>query len=305
MGMHHLSGAFCNKHTNINTRSMSDQHQVPPSQRRDVTALLIGVIAIVFVVVFFVMKPILKDFSFSNDKETRSDSQENTPHNNENLPFVSVSEIWDYLGQGKEVLFLDIRSKDQFEQAHVAQAHSVSPDSLDSFLTQVTYPIIFIVFSVEETDVLQKVHSTLVQLSLPHFFIAGGFETLKREHYPLITTGDESSFIDQSKVTLISATEAMQYYQEHAQETTILDIRNEYSFAQSHVEGAINIPLELIESRSSSLSRFQNILIYGTDATESFKAAVRLADLNFHLVHTIDTPFVDFEKSGWRLTITK
>ncbi len=271
------------------------RHQPHPLQREG-TALFVGLLAVLCVGIFLFSKHFLRNFSAGSEGAIPEAPFFEQDVNQ--LPYLSVADIWLALGQEKNVLFLDIRDREKFTRLHVAQSLSVPLDEIPQYTPDPERPV-FVVFDSDQAESLGKVAEFLTKHHVSHFFVSGGFETLQNEHYPLVSIGDPSLLIDQSKVTPVTPEEAKQYAQAHPETTVALDIRSMDEFAISHIHGAINIPLQSLEARSTSLSRMTTYLLYGDDTLSVFQAAVRLSDLNFPLVKSVDGTLADMEKIGF------
>lgn len=270
-------------------------------RRRESAVLFLGTLAIFCIGAFIFLKPFFRDISSDSpdiapsNQETKSSESSNTKE----LPFISVQDIWLALGQGKDLQFLDIRTREAFDVSHVPYSEYVPEEKLSTYVTKKPGPYV-IVFSLDQSASLQKVHEILKKKNVVHFFVTEGVVGLEKEHYPFISFGDPESFIDRSKVTYFTAAEANTYISKATAATrfVFLDVRSPREFSFAHVRNAINVPLEMIEEKSMSLDRSTMFLVYGNTMLDAFQAAVRLSDLNFTLVRAIsDTP-PDIEKAG-------
>lgn len=276
-----------------------EHHLGQRSDQRAGSVLFLGTLAIFCVGVFIFLKPFFKDApASSSDSFSGQAEQSSESHDEKGLPFISVQDIWTALGQGKDLRFLDIRTREAFDRSHVPYSEYVSEEKLSTYTTKKPGPYI-VVFSLDQGGALQKVHEILKRQEVLHFFVSEGIAGLEKEHYPLISFGDPDSFIDRSKVTYLTAAETKKYLSETKTTPPVfLDVRSAREFSFAHVKGALNIPLEMIEEKSASLDRSTMFLVYGNTMLDAFQAAVRLSDLNFALIRAVsDTP-PDIEKAG-------
>jgi len=276
-----------------------ERHSEQRSHQRESIVLFIGTLAILCVGIFIFLKPFFKNASPSSTDNSTSTHEDPTPSSDgKDLPFVSVQDIWLALGEGKDLQFLDIRSKEAFDKSHVSHSEYVPEEKISTYITKKKSTYV-VVFSLDQAELLSKVHETLQKQNITHFFVTGGVIALEKEHYPLISFGDPDSFIDRSKVTYFTAKEAKKYQDEQKNTRfTFLDIRSAQEFSFAHISGAVNIPLGTIEEQSDSLDRSTMFLVYGNTMLEAFQAAVRLSDLNFSLVRAISESPPDIEKAG-------
>ena len=66
---------------------------------------------------------------------------------------------------------------------------------------------------------------------------------------------------------------------------TIVDLRNEASYSQSHIKGAINIPFDKLESFGEQLASYQPLLFYCSRGGQSMMACNRLAQKGFQVIN--------------------
>ena len=69
----------------------------------------------------------------------------------------------------------------------------------------------------------------------------------------------------------------------------IVDLRDENSYGEGHIEGAISIPFENIEelSQTNLLDKEQNIYVYSSTKEESDLGAKKLTELGYTNVHSL------------------
>lgn len=69
----------------------------------------------------------------------------------------------------------------------------------------------------------------------------------------------------------------------------IVDLRDENSYGEGHIEGAISIPFESIEelSQTNLLDKEQNIYVYSSTKEESDLGAKKLTELGYTNVHSL------------------
>lgn len=65
---------------------------------------------------------------------------------------------------------------------------------------------------------------------------------------------------------------------------TLLDVRTPEEFAGGHVEGAINIPVQILQGRCFELAKDDTVVVYCRSGGRSATAAKILARAGFHSV---------------------
>lgn len=244
-------------------------------------ALSVGGFLILLVGAFFIVRVMF----------TGSDGEEKTAtplaENKEvALPTISSAIIQQKILNGESVVFLDVRDQANFESEHIPHSILSSPSMLQAYTAE---PGTVVVVVVSEKDSLRKeaVGNILRQKSYPAFLLKGGIEEWKQGGNPVLSYGNPDSFLDQSKVTYISPAEALKEIQEQGAAVLILDVQSEQNFQKKHLKGAINIPLDQLEKRVKEVVTAKSIIVYGETELVSFRAGVRLSDLNVFSAKTL------------------
>ncbi len=78
---------------------------------------------------------------------------------------------------------------------------------------------------------------------------------------------------------------------------TILDVRTPEEYEEGHIENAINIPVDQLESRLSELEQFKNsaILVYCRSGNRSSAASDILTQNNFNKVFNMEDGTGEFD----------
>ena len=83
---------------------------------------------------------------------------------------------------------------------------------------------------------------------------------------------------------MISAEEAKKIID--TEEVIIVDVRNFYEYEQSHIKGAINIPLSMIEENNPDMpDKKETILVYCQSGNRSKQAANKLKELGYQHIY--------------------
>ncbi len=101
---------------------------------------------------------------------------------------------------------------------------------------------------------------------------------------------------------LMSSTELSQYM-EQDKDFVLVDVRDPGAFAEEHIAGAENIPVEdLAESAESDLNKNQRVIVYGDDhdSDESNEAADILEDLGFRKISDFDGGLYAWRRAGFK-----
>ena len=79
----------------------------------------------------------------------------------------------------------------------------------------------------------------------------------------------------------------LEAYLDGSSRFTLLDVRDRDAYDGSHLEGAVNIPLEELELRVHELSRDRPVIIYCGHGSRSMQAARFLDERGYHAVSVV------------------
>ena len=98
----------------------------------------------------------------------------------------------------------------------------------------------------------------------------------------------------------ISAQEAYQLFQE---DIFVLDVRTPEDYQEAHLPGAILIPLDQLEIRSSELPRNEPILVYCRSGNRSAQAQSLLLGAGFSEIYNLDSGINSWIQSGYEVEV--
>jgi rhodanese-related sulfurtransferase len=185
-----------------------------------------------------------------------------------------------------------------FEIAHIPYSRSVSLDDLTTIAPDGEGKPLIVVAASDEDPLLPEADLRLRERSFPSLVLRGGFLVWSAEGKPTISTGIPDSFVDQSKVTFLRLPDLKRFLETHESPILFLDVRGEGAFAKRHVKGALNVPLDSIESKRKTLPVGRTFIIYGANEVEAFRAGVRLFDLNISTARVLRGTFDDIIQTG-------
>lgn len=266
-------------------------------RKKEVPALFVGFGLIVIVIGYFAWKNLAVPEKASHtvsmvEQEVR-------------LPTIPVeAAAKKFFSADKTAVFIDIRPADAFARIHIPRSVSIPADRLSQYSPkQGTESII--AWTIADRQLMKSVMDTLDQKGVPYAFIDGGIEGWINAGGQAITIGSQASFIDQSKVTLVSL-EAWKGLLENTDAPSIaIDVRSRAAFAKSHIKDSINIPLAELETSLSEIPRGKSIALIGETDIETFQAAVRLFDLNIFVAKALNGSFNDWVTSGYPVEASK
>ncbi len=256
----------------------------------DMAAILIGFGLVAAVFAFFLLK------TMSENDEAAIGSAKGMADSAAPLPTISPDEVRTALITGRSsVSVADLRNGEDFQAAHVTGSVSVSdPSRLSEITVQDDGLLVLIPSENTETD-----HAALDALSeTGHRFglMKDGLLGWQAAGGTVVTEPNPLSPVDRSKVTLVPADRLRQEIGSVDTHRTIVDIRPAGISATGAPEGAIRIPYGELESRRDEIPVATNIVLCAENGDEAFRGGVRLFDLGFFSVETLDGSCVDLSR---------
>lgn len=246
----------------------------PPNRNSSSTRpVVFGFLAIVVLVSIFV----IKNYQ-SNKKNLAATEEQQQTDNTISAPLIQPEEVSKLINK-KEYLLIDIREKTLFEQKHIESSINVPFSTINENAKAFDKTKMMIIIDQGDTQEGQLLTEHLNEQGARAKYMDGGIAQYYLMSLPIVSFGDPESLQDQSKATPLTATELNQRTQA-GESFKFIDVRSKTDFDQSHIEGAINIPLEEIEQRKNEVPAGK-IITCDDNSMRSFQAAVKLYDLNF------------------------
>ncbi len=255
------------------------------NRKHDVTAVLIGIGLILLVGAYFIGKDILRSKS-EKEQEINDLAKKEETKSKDQTATISPEVLRKKIQNGEKTYVVDIRPREAFDAEHIPNSVSLPGSSLEN-LAPGKNELVVIVFSEQDLAAYETARNILARKSFPYFFLEGGFEAWKQGGNRLLSAGDPNSFVDQSKVTFVSADELKKLFADRNTGLFVLDVRTPEAFRKIHLQGAVNIPLSELEKRAGEIPPARQTIVYGETELMSFQAAVRLFDLGIFSVKAL------------------
>jgi rhodanese-related sulfurtransferase len=248
--------------------------------KKNIQAVTIGIALIVFVGIFFIGKSFWGD-NPEGERLSDTTSDDTALANRQTL---TPSELQAKIARNEKLVLIDIRSNQEFLTRHIPKSRSFPVDTLTN-LQKEEGALLVIIGSIADPSANELASDILRNKSIDAWFLAGGFEEWLAQGYPIISDGDPSNFVDQSKVTFITKDALLPIVSSTG--ILLLDTQSEENYKRKHIKGALHIPLNDLERRVNEIPAGKRIIIYGENEFESFRAGVRLFDLNIFTAETL------------------
>ncbi|MFO7806906.1 MAG: rhodanese-like domain-containing protein [Candidatus Moraniibacteriota bacterium] len=239
-----------------------------------------------FILVFLLLTVVFIYFLKNSASNQEKEGQDNLETNSKNqeisdqkpeVLLVSPSEAAKAIRNPKYTL-LDIRPHEDYENFHIESSSNYPYEKITEKIPDLDKNKIVIVIESTPTKKGIEIARRMMQKDFEARCLEGGLRNYLQKGYSTVSSGDPSSAIDTAKAEEISKQEILEKINK-GEKITLLDVRKKEDFKINHIKNSINIPLEELEKRKKDLP-ISNIVIIDEDPERSFKAAVRLFDMN-------------------------
>jgi rhodanese-related sulfurtransferase len=247
----------------------------------------IALIALVFAFTFF------KPFFYQNKSKEKNYQQEVL-----NYPKISPEDLKNKIKNNNDTQILDIRSTDDYAMEHLIDSvNANSEESINAIPKEKT--IVMVGYSTKDEE-YTKIVDYLKSNSYKNFFILkGGIDAWKNIGGSTISIGNPNSFTDASKVIYISPDDLKKIVDNKSYPKYIIDIRSKQLFDSGHILEAENILLDDLEKSKDKIPYGKEIFVYGDTELQGFQCGVRLHDLGFLSVKTLQGGLMAWKDKGF------
>ena len=227
-----------------------------------------------------------------NSKTTETISDQNTISDSGFQTFA-VKEAYDFINNsGRFPFVLDVRTKEEFEDSHIVGAYNIPVSELEQRLNEIPKSAPIVVYCKSGTRSRQAAEILANKGFKEIYDLLGGIESWIKEGKK-ISKGNKTTVVinDEisAKITNLEIMEAKALI-ESEKELTILDVRPEEEYNDSHLKNAIRVDVTGLEKNIIQLNKNIPVLLYcsSLDCGSSDEAARILVTNGFSRVYVMD-----------------
>lgn len=223
----------------------------------------------------------------SKNNENQTVQKEQTTVGYQNIDEKETEKLVD---NTTDVLVIDVRSDDEYERGHLRNAINLPYDNeFNSELMEITdYRDKTVLVYCQTGNRSEKAAKELVDNGFKN--VKNATKGIGEYDYTLVKveniTGKEAE-----KIINDAKHDKVDYEDDYDgnDDLIIIDVRNQKDFNNGHIENAINIPLENIDSKIDELNKYKNneIIVYSTTGKRSEKACEMLVNNGFRDVSNV------------------
>ena len=256
----------------------------------NLTPILIGFGAIILVIIIIFWRI----HSDQNKSREIFNQQKTTPEKQKNeYTGLEVADLAKKISDNKKITIIDLRTAKDFKSIHIVDSQNFSlvdlKKNINSFSLHQEY---IFVDTLGMTNSEKQALEMFKEKGFKNLnYLKGGISQWENQMEPTISFGNPYSMIDQSKVTYIDTTKLQMLLNQDKKSIYIIDVRNKDKFEQSHILGAVNIPLANLEKDRHQISQDKQIILYDDNGLMAFQGAVRLFDMGILNVSVLSDGF--------------
>jgi rhodanese-related sulfurtransferase len=199
------------------------------------------------------------------------------------FPIVTSEQLKELLeSQPEGLVLIDARTQPEFQEAHIRTAVSIPLTVLEKDSSALTFAKnARLIFYCNGVKCGKSGKAALIARSTGYTDVsvyADGMPVWEEKGYPIYTGPDYEKSVKTSKLkpAVVKA-----LLDSAPQTVTVVDVRDAREFAEGHVPGAINIPVETFAAGSGVLDKGKQIIVYCNSGGRSYNAYRKLQKLAY------------------------
>ena len=213
---------------------------------------------------------------------------------------VSTEILKDMIDEKKAFTLIDARTKEEYQEAHIVNAVNIVEkdfEKLAATLPSDQGALLVLYCNGIKCGKSKKVAAKAKGAGYANLLIYNeGFPVWEEKGLPIVAGPDYAKKIETTKFT---AQQLAKLLEEKKDAYLLVDVRDEFEFADGHIAGAINIPAETFAVKSAVLPKDKGIIVYCNSGGRSYAAYRKLMKLAYPKI--FQTILADWKEAGFPL----
>jgi rhodanese-related sulfurtransferase len=211
---------------------------------------------------------------------------------------ISTDQLKAMLDDKKDIVLIDSRTREEYQEAHIAEAISMPEKNFDEQITllpQDKNALLIIYCNGVKCGKSKKAALKADAKGYKNLLIySEGFPVWEEKGLKIVPGPDYEKKIETTKV---KPGELRTLIESKSGDIVIVDVRDESEFKEGHIPTAINIPLETFALRSEVLPKEKKIIVYCNTGGRSYSAYRKLMKLAYPSI--AQTLFAEWKEMGF------
>lgn len=214
---------------------------------------------------------------------------------------LSVSQLQQRMKLDKNLVIIDIRNQESFQNEHVLDSINISASETAPYISGSGNNNNFVIID-NDGEISPKIAASIIKKNenATVYYLTGGLAQWKTEYGTLINDADPASFSDQAKVKYITSDELKSLIDRNS-DIHIIDVRDNNSYGNGHIKSAVNIPLDKLEKRRKEIPLNKQIIICDDNGLLAYKASVKLFNMGTFGAKTLFDGLDSWKQKGFEV----
>lgn len=214
------------------------------------------------------------------------------------FPVITTEQLKAKLDAKEELVLVDARTREEYEQSHIPGAENINEKNFDceALKLPVKKSTPFVIYcNGVKCGKSGKIAQKIGALGYTNLAIyREGIPVWEERSLPLVTSPDYGKKI---QTNMLKPSEVKSIVDARNPAYIVVDVREPKEFAEGHVPGSLNIPMEQFAAKSDVLSKEKNIVVYCNSGSRSYIAFKKLIQLAYP--NRYQTIFADWKEAGY------
>lgn len=211
--------------------------------------------------------------------------------NTKELALIHSSDVWDFV-------LIDSRNPEEYEEVHIKGAILIPQKKFDEYSRNLpaskSVKLIFYCNGVK-CGKSKKAAKQAAEKGYENIYVyAEGMPVWEEKGLPIYKGPDYEKKIE---TTIIPPSELKVLVNSGKEDFTIVDVRDKEEYAESHIPGSINIPVQDFALKSEALNKDKKIVVYCNSGGRSYQAYRKLMKLGY--TNIAQAIFADWKAAGY------
>jgi rhodanese-related sulfurtransferase len=210
---------------------------------------------------------------------------------------VSTEQLKTMIDEKKEVVLVDTRTAEEFQEAHIRGAISIPEKTFESQLALLPVDkntMIVLYCNGVKCGKSRKAAKKAETAGYRNLVLyAEGFPVWEEKGYAIVAGPEHAKKVETTKIRPAELKVLLDAKQPNI---VIVDVRDESEFTEGHIPTAINIPVETFALRSGVLPKEKKIIVYCNTGGRSYNAYRKLIKLAYPDI--AQTLFAEWKETG-------
>lgn len=195
---------------------------------------------------------------------------------------ITTDQLKTMIEEKKYFVLIDARTKEEYQEAHIANALSIPEKSFEESLSLLpvdkNHQIVFYCNGVK-CGKSKKAAKKADAMGYKNILIYGeGFPVWEEKGNKIVPGPEYAKKIETTKV---SPSDLKKMIDSGGKDFVIVDVRDESEYKEGHIPSAINIPAESFAMKSEVLAKEKKIIVYCNTGGRSYMAYRKLMKLAY------------------------